>query len=109
MNVDYPKGLPDIVREVYREIELGKSLGPHSDQMENGVDQVLSRILDRGLPKNLGLQLGGESDGDAGAAQRKVNTLNWAARQYLRLLLTDCGRFGEVFKDHWTCNPTRNA
>jgi hypothetical protein len=104
MEPNWPEGVADIVRDVNKREML----------LENKVDEIIRLINERGRPKNnYGI---GEDQRWTSKAEREEQkqwekkqpendqALEWAKRQYFRLLLLDLQKH-KYFVDHEYCEP----
>ena len=85
--------LADIVKAVYSEAKDGRPKwnlgikGPSGDVYEDAVEEIVRRVKEE----------------ISGLANQEY--LEWAAKQYFRLLLIDLRRFKGMFQDHGSCEP----
>jgi hypothetical protein len=106
MEFNWPEGVADVVRDVNKREML----------LENKVDEIIRRILERGMPKNSGLddeKLRSQAEREAEREEQKqwekkqgenAQALEWAKRQYFKLLLLDLQQYTH-FVDHEYCKP----
>ncbi len=104
------KAVEKIVRTVREEIKNHQHHGPDDFRPEeHGAELVMENIRSRGLSGKHGLRLKGEIKNPEIVPDLSENmeTVEWAAKQYFKLLLIDLYRFPRpaVFKNHSRCTP----
>jgi hypothetical protein len=88
MKIDFPEGVKEIILAVHKEVKKGKPVGPSGDVDEDALQVVVDRIRTKWM----------------GTPERTMEVWDWAAKQYLKLLLIDQRRF-EFFRSHELCDP----
>jgi hypothetical protein len=102
MEFNWPTGVSEIVSDVSKKDWL----------LEEKVDEIIRRILDRGMPNNPGLddeRMHSKAEREEQKQWEKkqgenAQALEWAKRQYFRLLLLDLQKH-KHFVDHEYCEP----
>jgi hypothetical protein len=89
VEIDWPKDVEAIVKEVGAKLKQGQVLGSSCDNDENAALEVMDRLRTKWMNDD---------------PKKTIATWDWATKQYFKLLLIDWRRLG-FFRNHELCKP----